>query len=90
MVSSGCKSFLDIQRTLEYLETEGVVVGTFADGREGRVDFPAFYTRDSGIKAPRTIRDAAEAAAIICKYNPQLYSFKGLGLPLREIHHELS
>ncbi|RAK75129.1 pseudouridine-5'-phosphate glycosidase/carbohydrate kinase family protein [Aspergillus fijiensis CBS 313.89] len=65
VVSSGCKSFLDIPRTLEYLETEGVCVGTFADGRQGAVDFPAFYTRDSGIKSPKIIHDEAEAAAII-------------------------
>ncbi|KAE8390018.1 Indigoidine synthase A like protein-domain-containing protein [Aspergillus alliaceus] len=65
VVSSGCKSFLDIPRTLEYLETEGVCVGTFADGRAGQVDFPAFFTRDSGIKSPKVIQDEAEAAAII-------------------------
>ncbi|KAE8166347.1 Indigoidine synthase A like protein-domain-containing protein [Aspergillus tamarii] len=65
VVSSGCKSFLDIPRTLEYLETEGVCVGTFADGRTGQVDFPAFFTRDSGIKSPKIIQDEAEAAAII-------------------------
>lgn len=66
MVSSGCKSFLDIQRTLEYLETEGVGVAAFADGRKGDIDFPAFFTRDSGIKAPRVIQNAQDAAAIIC------------------------
>ena len=65
VISSGCKSFLDIQRTLEYLETEGVGVGTFADGREGKVDFPAFWSRDSGFKSPTTIKDEIEAAAII-------------------------
>ncbi|KAL4896265.1 Indigoidine synthase A like protein-domain-containing protein [Aspergillus ambiguus] len=65
VISSGCKSFLDIPRTLEYLETEGVCVGTFADGRSGSVDFPAFFTRDSGVKSPKVIRDEAEAAAII-------------------------
>jgi pseudouridine-5'-phosphate glycosidase/pseudouridine kinase len=67
VVSSGCKSFLDIGRTLEYLETEGVGVGTFADGRSGKVDFPAFWSRDSGVKSPTTIADEAEAAAIICE-----------------------
>lgn len=66
VVSSGCKSFLDIPRTLEYLETEGVCVGTFADGRQGPVDFPAFFTRDSGIKSPKVIQNEAEAAAIVC------------------------
>ncbi|KAH8699408.1 Indigoidine synthase A like protein-domain-containing protein [Phaeosphaeriaceae sp. PMI808] len=65
VVSSGCKSFLDIPRTIEYLETEGVGVGTFADGRTGDVDFPAFWSRDSGVKSPATIADEVEAAAII-------------------------
>lgn len=65
VVSSGCKSFLDIPRTLEYLETEGAYVGTFADGREGNVDFPAFWSRDSGVKSPTTVQDEIEAAAII-------------------------
>ena len=65
VISSGCKSFLDITRTLEYLETQGVGVGTFADGREGGVDFPAFWARDSGVKSPQTIRDEADAAAIV-------------------------
>ncbi|KAJ9648900.1 hypothetical protein H2199_000813 [Coniosporium tulheliwenetii] len=65
VISSGCKSFLDIPRTLEYLETEGVGVVTFADGREGNVDFPAFWSRDSGLRSPMTIRNEQEAAAII-------------------------
>lgn len=65
VISSGCKSFLDIPRTLEYLETQGVGVGTFADGRSGSVDFPAFFSRDSGVKSPQTIESEADAAAIV-------------------------
>ncbi|RMZ81698.1 hypothetical protein DV737_g2435, partial [Chaetothyriales sp. CBS 132003] len=66
VISSGCKSFLDIGRTLEYLETQGVGVGTFADGREEEeVDFPAFWARDSGLKSPIVIKDEAEAAAVV-------------------------
>ena len=65
VISSGCKSFLDIPRTLEYLETQGVGVGTFADGRTGAVDFPAFFSRDRGTRSPQVIKDEAEAAAII-------------------------
>jgi pseudouridine-5'-phosphate glycosidase/pseudouridine kinase len=67
VVSSGCKSFLDLPRTLEYLETQGVPVCTFADGRTGAVDIPAFYTRESGVKSPFTVQNAKEAAAMICK-----------------------
>ncbi|KAF2203898.1 hypothetical protein GQ43DRAFT_454125 [Delitschia confertaspora ATCC 74209] len=69
VVSSGCKSFLDIGRTLEYLETEGVGVATFADGRKGNVDFPGFWSRDSGLKSPVTIEDEIQAAAIIHAQN---------------------
>ena len=65
LVSSGCKSFLDIPRTLEYLETQGVGVGTFADGRDGSVDFPAFWTRESGTRSPTTIASEKDAAAML-------------------------
>src|SRR5271167_898970 len=68
VISSGCKSFLDIPRTLEYLETQGVSVSTFADGRTGDVDLPAFWTRESGVKSPSIVQDEKEAAAIICMY----------------------
>ncbi|KAI2468066.1 Indigoidine synthase A like protein-domain-containing protein [Annulohypoxylon bovei var. microspora] len=65
VISSGCKGFLDIPRTLEYLETQGVLVSTFADGRTGAVDFPAFWARDSGVKSPSVVHDEEQAAAII-------------------------
>ncbi|OJD37054.1 uncharacterized protein BKCO1_800030 [Diplodia corticola] len=65
VVSSGCKSFLDIPRTLEYLETQGVAVATFADGRAGSVDFPAFWSRESGVKSPSVVQNEKEAAAMI-------------------------
>jgi len=67
VISSGCKSFLDIPRTLEYLETEGVGVATFADGREGKIDFPAFWSRESGVKSPMVLQNEREAAAVIRK-----------------------
>ena len=68
LISSGCKSFLDIPRTLEYLETQGVGVSTFADGRQGNIDFPAFWTRESGTASPFIVQDAIEAASIIRMY----------------------
>lgn len=77
VISSGCKSFLDIPRTLEYLETQGVTVCTFRDGRSGNeIDFPAFYTRESGIKSHAVVSDAREAAAVICRFNRE-----GLAIP---------
>ncbi|PON28069.1 hypothetical protein TGAM01_v203206 [Trichoderma gamsii] len=65
VVSSGCKGFLDIPRTLEYLETQGCLVSTFADGRSGKIDFPAFWARDSGVKSPSVTYTEKEAAAMI-------------------------
>ncbi|KAK0632829.1 Indigoidine synthase A like protein-domain-containing protein [Immersiella caudata] len=65
VISSGCKGFLDIPRTLEYLETQGAVVSTFADGRQGDVDFPAFWARESGTKSPFVVKDEKQAAAMI-------------------------
>ena len=47
VVSAGVKSILDIPKTLEYLETEGVPVITFNSD-----DFPAFYTERSGVRTP--------------------------------------
>ena len=44
VVSAGVKSILDIPRTLEYLETQGVSVSTFRSS-----EFPAFFTRKSGV-----------------------------------------
>jgi pseudouridylate synthase len=58
-VSAGAKAFLDLPRTLEYLETVGVpVIGWRHD------DFPAFYTRSSGLRVPHRVETAAEVAAI--------------------------
>ncbi|KHO00051.1 IdgA domain protein [Metarhizium album ARSEF 1941] len=65
VISSGCKGFLDIPRTLEYLETQGCVVSTFADGRHGKIDFPAFWARDSGVKSPLVVDTEKEAASMI-------------------------
>lgn len=65
VISSGPKGFLDLPRTLEFLETQGVMVGTFADGRTGDVDLPAFWARESGIKSPFVVQDEAQAAAMI-------------------------
>ncbi|ORY66414.1 Indigoidine synthase A like protein-domain-containing protein [Pseudomassariella vexata] len=66
VVASGCKGFLDIPRTLEFLETQGVHVSTFADGRRtGNVDFPAFWARESGVKSPAVVQNEEQAAAMI-------------------------
>jgi pseudouridylate synthase len=59
-VSAGAKAFLDLARTLEYLETYGVpVLGWRHD------DFPAFYSRSSGLRVPHRVETGAEVAEIV-------------------------
>ncbi|XP_063707866.1 uncharacterized protein LOC134836602 [Culicoides brevitarsis] len=60
VVCSGVKSILDIPRTMEFLETQGVFVGAF-----GTDEFPAFFTRKSGVKAPYSLKNSLEAANIL-------------------------
>lgn len=61
VVSAGVKSILDIGRTLEYLETNGVCVATFGETRE----FPAFFLPKSGFQSPYNVTDEEEAAKLI-------------------------
>lgn len=65
VISSGAKGFLDIPRTLEYLETQGAFISTFADGRKGDVSFPGFWARETSIKSPFVVQDEEHAAAIL-------------------------
>jgi len=59
-VCAGAKAFLDLARTLEYLETAGVpVLGWRHDW------LPAFYTRSSGLPVPVRVESAAEAADVL-------------------------
>jgi pseudouridine-5'-phosphate glycosidase len=59
-VSAGAKAFLDLPRTLEYMETAGVpVLGWQHDW------FPAFYTRSSGLPVPHRVESADEVARIM-------------------------
>ena len=60
VVCAGVKSILDIPRTLEYLETQRVPV--IAAGSD---DFPAFYTRSSGLKADHRLDTPEEFARAI-------------------------
>lgn len=61
VVSAGVKSILDIGRTLEYLETQGVCVAAFGESRM----FPAFFSSQSGFQAPYRVQDEEEAAKLI-------------------------
>jgi pseudouridine-5'-phosphate glycosidase len=60
VICAGAKSILDLRATLEWLETAGVpVVGYETD------DFPAFYSRRSGLAVDVRVDSPQEAAAII-------------------------
>ncbi|MFA5774211.1 MAG: pseudouridine-5'-phosphate glycosidase [Ilumatobacteraceae bacterium] len=59
-VCAGAKSFLDLPRTLEYLETLSVpVIGIDCD------EFPAFTVRSSGIPIPARVDDVKQLADIV-------------------------
>jgi pseudouridine-5'-phosphate glycosidase len=64
VISSGIKSILDIPRTMEFLETQGVCVTTY---QCPDYEFPAFYTRTSGVKGLYNFSDAADAAMCVHK-----------------------
>ncbi|MCU0827157.1 MAG: pseudouridine-5'-phosphate glycosidase [Tabrizicola sp.] len=60
VVAAGAKAILDLPKTLEYLETLGVPVIAY-----GQDDFPAFWSRSSGLKAPLRMDSAAQIAAAL-------------------------
>jgi len=60
VVCAGAKSVLDIPRTLEFLETQGVTVAAYqAD------EFPAFFTPHSGCAPSCRVDSPQEAAEVI-------------------------
>lgn len=60
VVSSGAKAILDLPRTREWLETWGVpILGLRTD------EFPAFYSRESGLPVDRAVQNEAEAARYV-------------------------
>jgi pseudouridine-5'-phosphate glycosidase len=62
VMSAGAKAILDLPRTLEMLETLGVLVIGF-----GTDEFPAFYTRHSGLRLEHrcdTVEELARIAAV--------------------------
>ncbi len=73
VVCAGAKSILDLRATLEWLETAGVpVIGYETD------EFPAFYSRRSGLAVDVRVDTPQEAAAII-------HTSHRLGLPAGQL-----
>ncbi len=60
VVSAGAKSILDLPRTLEVLETRGVPVVGF-----GTDEFPAFFSRSSGLPVDARVDTPEELAAVL-------------------------
>lgn len=60
LVSAGVKSILDIELTLEYLETKGIPVVTF-----GQDEFPGFYSSKSGYATPLRLDTVKEIAGLL-------------------------
>ncbi|WP_448203446.1 pseudouridine-5'-phosphate glycosidase [Azospirillum sp. sgz302134] len=60
VVCAGAKSILDLPKTLEVLETRGVPVLGF-----GTDDFPAFYSRSSGLPVSHRCDNATAVAEIL-------------------------
>jgi pseudouridylate synthase len=60
VICAGAKAILDLQLTLEYLETLGVPVLGY-----GTDELPAFYSRSSGLKVDHRIDTPEQAAAIL-------------------------
>jgi pseudouridylate synthase len=63
VVCAGAKAILDLPATLEYLETMGIpVIGYQTD------EFPAFYSRQSGLPVTASVDTPYEAAEIARKH----------------------
>ncbi len=59
VICAGAKAILDLNLTMEYLETKGIPVYCYRTD-----ELPAFYTRNSGIRAPFRADSASELADI--------------------------
>ena len=63
VVTAGAKAILDLTLTLEKLETLGIPVVGF-----GTDEFPAFYSRASGLKTPARLDDEQDVANLLAAH----------------------
>ncbi len=75
VVCAGAKSILDIPRTLEILETHGVLVAGY-----GTDEFPAFYLRSSGEPVTARVDTPEEAARLLAAH----WALEGAGAVLAQ------
>lgn len=81
VVCAGVKSILDIPKTLEVLETQGVTVATMGKTKQ----FPAFYTPDSGYTSPYQFEEPLDAAkSIVANHQLELNSGMVFACPIPE------
>ncbi|CAG8502919.1 18602_t:CDS:10 [Acaulospora morrowiae] len=80
VVCAGVKSILDIEKTLEYLETQGVAVVTFGETK----DFPGFFTSKSGFKSPSNLSSTLDCAKLIRNNKHDLNSGILIAVPVPE------
>jgi pseudouridine-5'-phosphate glycosidase len=60
VVCAGAKSILDLRKTIEYLETKGITILGYQTQ-----NFPAFFTRDSGLELKYRVDDVKIIARIL-------------------------
>ena len=64
VICAGAKSILDLPKTLEVLETRGVpVIGVGTD------EFPAFFSRTSGLPVDHRVETPEELAAVLVEHH---------------------
>ncbi|KAJ2088810.1 hypothetical protein GGI16_006300 [Coemansia sp. S142-1] len=87
VVCAGAKSILDLPKTLEFLETQGVPVVAYGESRR----FPAFFSLDSGLLAPWAMQTPEQVARLI-KTNAELGLMTGqvIAVPIPNEYAESS
>ncbi len=80
VVSAGVKNILDIPRTLEYLETEGVPVITYSSKY-----FPGFFSPSSGVLSPFSLDSLPDIAKVLAaRKHLNLQNGVLIGVPAEE------
>lgn len=77
VVCAGPKLILDIPRTMEYLETQGVLVSTYNDDGRAHVEVPGFFCRESGVKSPYSFSSWNEIAHVVHYLNNLMGIYSG-------------
>ncbi|KAJ2908573.1 hypothetical protein GGI21_002749, partial [Coemansia aciculifera] len=87
VVCAGAKSILDLPKTLEFLETQGVPVVAYGESKR----FPAFFSPDSGLQAPWSMQTPDQVARLI-RTNAELGLMTGhvIAVPIPDEYAERS